>query len=159
MTETYTPLRSLIADEFSLDAPLSISERAQLLSHAIELIADLNAVRAELEESLAADMEEDTFTVMGVGTLVRTKGGKRTAWDGESVVRHLVKRFGPGVDPETGEKLDPETLAARVAEDLAESGGLLRPSHGWRAGELKKRQVPVNDLCTYVEGKARVSFA
>lgn len=153
-----TSLQELVADQFDLSEALTLEDRARLLREVIDLLADLNTIRDELSSSLGADMETDQLPTPW-GTLVRSRGGKRTAWDGESVVRHIVRRFGPGVDPETGVILDKETLAARVAEDVAECGGLKRPSHGWRAGELKRRAIPVNSLCSYEEGRTTVRFA
>lgn len=129
-----------------------------MLREVIDCVADLNAVRAELEDSLASDMEADNLPTP-FGTLVRQQGGRRSNWDGEAVIRRIVKRFPSGADPETGELLEPDTLAARVAEDLAECGGLKRPSHNWRAGELKRRSIPLSDVCDYVEGKVSVRFA
>lgn len=157
-SEGVKTIKELLMDFFDLSEPMSVDERAYLLAACIDLGADLNLVRAELEESLAADMEEDMVPTQ-FGTLVRSRGGKRTNWNGEEVRKRIVSRFGPGIDPDTGEKLDPETLAARVAEDLADCGGLNRPSHGWKAGALKARSIPVNDVCEYQEGKLNVRFA
>lgn len=157
-TAGLTPIRELLLDHLDLSEPMTLQERASLLRGVIDITADLNAVRSELEASLAADMETDQVPTP-FGTLVRSQGGRRTAWDGETVVSRIVHRFKDGWDPVTGEALDQASLAARVAEDLASCGGLTRPSHGWRAGELKSRGIRVSDVCEYVEGETKVRFA
>ena len=158
-SEGVKTIRELLTDYFDLSEPLPLADRAGLLAACIDLSADLSLVRSELEESLAADMEEDQLPTP-FGTLVRSKGGTRRNWKGEEVRSRIVSRFSQGVDPETGERFsDPETFAARVAEDFAECAGTDRPSHGWRAGELKRREIPLSDVCEYQPGKVKVSFA
>lgn len=159
LTAGMTALKEVVADYFDLSDPLPLNERVLLLRCAADLIADLNLVRESLSESIAADMEGDTFTVSGVGTVVRSRGGTRKNWKGEEVRSRIVERFSAGVDPETGEVLtDPKTIASRVAEDFAQCAGTDRPSHGWRAGELKKREIALHDVCEYQEGRTSVRF-
>lgn len=153
-------LRALVADQFSLDAPLTITERASMLREVIDLTADLNMVRGELEASIGADMESDTLTTQ-YGTLVRSYGGKRSRWDGRRLVHVLAARVSDTpVDLDTGEVLPPAALAAKVADEIIDCAGLDRPSHGFKSTAIKARGLKPGDYSDYEKGdRISVRFA
>jgi hypothetical protein len=159
-TTAPSPLQQLVQDQFSLDAPMTITERASLLREVIDLLADLNMVRAELEASIGADMEEDTF-ITKYGTLVRSYGGKRSRWDGRRLCHVVAARVSDQpVDLETGEVLPPAALAAKVTDELIEVAGLDRPSHGFRSSSIRARGLQPGDFSDYEPGnKVSVRFA
>ena len=160
-TSAPTQLRELIADQFSLDAPLTITERAHMLREVADLIADLNLVRGALEQSIGEDMEEDTFTVNGLGTLVRTYSGKRSKWEGRRLAHLLAARVSDRpVDLETGEMLPPSVIASAVADELIDCAGLDRPSHGWKSTAIKARGLKPSEFSEYEKGdRINVRFA
>lgn len=159
-TTANTALRELVADAFSLDAPLTITERAEMLREVIDLVADLNLVRSELEASIGADMESDTMTTK-YGTLVRSYGGKRSRWDGRRLAHVIAVRMSDRpVDLETGEVLPPAAIAGAVADELIECAGLDRPSHGWKSTALKARGIKPGEFSDYEPGeRISVRFA
>lgn len=159
-TTDLTPLRQLVVDQFSLDAPLTITERASMLREVIDLVADLNLVRSALEASIGEDMESDTLSTQ-FGTLVRSYGGKRSKWDGRRLCHVLASRVSDQpVDLETGEVLPPAALAAKVADELIDVAGLDRPSHGFKSTAIKARGLKPGDYSEYEKGdRISVRFA
>lgn len=150
--------RSWLVEHFDLSDPLTVRERAELLKELIDLTAELNAARSEIEASLAADMESDELILEGLPPLVRHQGGRRTNWDGKRLahvvgMRVLVDEDGVAKQPR------PVEVAARVTEEIIDCAGLHRPSHGWSATALKKRGIKPSDYCEYEPGRVSVRFA
>ena len=160
-TTAPSQLRELIADQFSLDAPLTLTERAQMLRELIDIAADIALVRSALEQSIGEDMEEDTFTVQGLGTLMRTYSGKRSRWEGRRLAHLLAARVSDRpVDLETGEMLPPSAIASAVADELIDCAGLDRPSHGWKSTAIKARGLKPSEFSNYEAGdRVNVRFA
>jgi hypothetical protein len=140
---TIEDLRVQLADVLDLSEVESLHDRIQLFRWVIDITAELNAFRSELEASIAADMEDDQIGTP-FGTLVRRQGGKRRNWDG----RRLAFVVAAG-------KEKPE----EVVEALIQAAALDRPSHGWRAGELKKMGIQPGAFSEYEPGRITVSFA
>lgn len=134
----------------------------QLCSEVGELTRIINRaswLKGEMLRLLVDLLPEYEVVVDGAGLFTRSNGSKRTQWDGRLLAHRIAARAADEpYDPETGERRPPAVIAAMVADELLATGGLDRPSHQWKTGELKKRGLSPDDFCATEPGTPTVRF-
>jgi hypothetical protein len=103
----------------------------------------LTDLEHHIEGHVTKLMSSNTVNFGDELVLERHGGAKRTKWDSEELLRHLI---GDAVNPDTGE---------RVFDTLLDTLPI-RPSTSWRTTGLKAHGVRVDDWCEKEPGRTTV---
>lgn len=156
MTDTATLLLDTIRDISRLG-----DTRDDHVRHAVRIArlrADLADIHAELCDRIAAESPERRFDVDGYGRVEIRTSTRRTRWDHDTLLAHVVARLvdTPGVvwDPDTGERIPAPNAARNIADGI-------RASISLGAGKLRGLEtlgLDADEYCQADEARPSIAF-
>lgn len=131
---------------------------ADALRELADVRDNLAAVEATVQTRALALHPGDTVTLADGRRLIRRPGGRRVEWDSPAIVARVAALAAAAPCDEDGEAYDAEAVAVRAVEMLAECGGLLVPSAGWRARALAGYGIEASEHSRWERGPARIEL-
>lgn len=117
----------------------------------LEQLHTVQLEKAEMEQDLAANMEDKVLTIPGVGTFERHRKTDRRSWDHDGLRREIIKHTQRDVDSLTGEV---------ESEAEAQMRTFITVAHVdyYRSKELAKINVPIDEFCETLRGGYAIQF-
>jgi hypothetical protein len=132
------------------DGSSTVEESCEALYALQELKRDLGMVIDDLEEIIAAQMEESIIFLPSGQQVEKRVGADRKAWDHKGLAEIVAERvYQSSVDMETGEVLlSPKEMMTKMLDYAA-------PSY-WRIKELDKIGISTDPFCEKSEGRTSI---
>jgi hypothetical protein len=140
-----------------MDAADGITDAAEILSLAHQLLARATEVRASADQAVLLHLPSyGSVEVDGVGTITRRSSSDRKRWDHDRVRSLVLQRTLDRLGSDGGEiRRPPGIVAQEVADAIADAAGIAY----WRVGALKALGLNPDALCDVESGPDRVEFS
>lgn len=150
-TALLTRLLDIIEAQYDRDDPaIPWDERCVMVGDLAAVKNLCGQLMDRILTSLHDDLPEYEMHMEGVGTFTKTKGTKRKSWDHHRAAAVVAARAADDLV----ENVPPGLLADHVMRELLACAGVSY----WRAGEMRRRNLNVDDYCEKEEGTSTVIF-
>lgn len=132
----------------------SMPERFRQFKLINDLLSEVIAARDLMQDSLYDDMEGDVVDLPNIGVFVREKRGRYTRWRADELLTAIRGRIWESFK-DWDEAPTTDEAVREATATLAKVAGIDRPSHNWRAQQLKSIGIKPSSFADYEEGTAR----